>query len=370
MVPRRPVRVKSGVGPHMGGQDNWQFQGFRAPHYTMVPDEVFDELLSVLTGAELKVLLYVTRRTFGFKKTADSISINQMVKGITKVDGTELDKGTGLSRRTLLPTLRKLEEKGIIVRKQEIAPNGGSLPSTYALRFADDAQQRVPGGGGEKSSSPGGEETAPPEEKGSPRPEAKSNRPPGGEEISPHNIQRNNKQFSTATTTGDRDEDVVVAVLEKFAGKINRRTAARLVGAVGSDVVQEQLEWIEYRAVEKPANAFVVACEEKWGPPESRELAQERTEPIDQAYETYLASLERTDEAGRRWEALCTEFREQIDPHSFNTWFQPTSGAGFENGTLIVSVPNEIFGSWITDNYAQELTELAGGEVRFVSPAM
>ena len=43
------------------------FRGFRSPSYTQVPDELFDELLVELSGGELKVLLYIIRRTFGFK---------------------------------------------------------------------------------------------------------------------------------------------------------------------------------------------------------------------------------------------------------------------------------------------------------------
>lgn len=44
------------------------FFGFKSPNYTTVPDELFDILLPRLSGAELKVLLYIVRRTFGWKK--------------------------------------------------------------------------------------------------------------------------------------------------------------------------------------------------------------------------------------------------------------------------------------------------------------
>ena len=49
------------------------FRGFSGPNYTPVPDELFDELMVELSGAELKVLLYIIRRTFGFKRDADMI---------------------------------------------------------------------------------------------------------------------------------------------------------------------------------------------------------------------------------------------------------------------------------------------------------
>jgi Bacteriophage replication protein O len=55
--------------------------------------------MSHLSGGELKVLLYICRRTFGFRKDSDSISLNQIAKGITTKAGNVLDQGTGLSKR-------------------------------------------------------------------------------------------------------------------------------------------------------------------------------------------------------------------------------------------------------------------------------
>jgi hypothetical protein len=77
-----------------------KFKGFFVPNSTQVPDTLFDELMPDLSGAELKCLLYIIRRTFGFKKQTDTISINQMLGGITKLNGEELDRGTGLSKPT------------------------------------------------------------------------------------------------------------------------------------------------------------------------------------------------------------------------------------------------------------------------------
>src|SRR5215216_6536594 len=84
------------------------FRGFRSPNYTMVPDELFDELLADLSGAELKALLYIVRRTFGFKKDADAISLSQMLRGIRTRDGRVLDRGVGLAKNTLLGALASL----------------------------------------------------------------------------------------------------------------------------------------------------------------------------------------------------------------------------------------------------------------------
>ena len=93
-----------------------KFRGFNKPTYTPVPDQLFDELLPTLREAEIKALLYIIRRTFGFKKDQDSISFNQFLKGITTKDGKVLDRGCGIkgaSNLSRAPT--SLEEKGIII---------------------------------------------------------------------------------------------------------------------------------------------------------------------------------------------------------------------------------------------------------------
>lgn len=116
---------------------NYRFSGFVTPNYTQIPDQVFDELLPLLTGNELKILMYICRRTFGFKKDTDNISLAQMVSGITTKDGTKLDGGTGLSKASVARALKDLEEKNIIVRVRRSDPQRGDLPTTYQLNVID-----------------------------------------------------------------------------------------------------------------------------------------------------------------------------------------------------------------------------------------
>jgi hypothetical protein len=111
------------------------FQGFQFSTTTPVPDEIFDRLMYDMTGSELKVLLYICRRTFGFKKDSDNISLAQLMNGITTREGKVLDRGTGLSEPTLLKALRNLDSAGVIVRTQHQSPDKGSEPTTYSLKF-------------------------------------------------------------------------------------------------------------------------------------------------------------------------------------------------------------------------------------------
>ncbi|MEM0503580.1 MAG: replication protein [Archaeoglobaceae archaeon] len=116
----------------------FHFEGFSLPRYTQVPDEVFDVLMPHLGEADLKVLLYIVRRTFGFKKESDAISFNQFLKGIRKSDGTYLDYGCGIKHRTTLSkALKRLERMGVIVSRKIVDEKGVRQATVYSLRFKE-----------------------------------------------------------------------------------------------------------------------------------------------------------------------------------------------------------------------------------------
>jgi DNA-binding transcriptional ArsR family regulator len=121
-----------------------KFQGFVDPTTTPVPDLLFDAIMPELTESELKVLLYIIRRTYGFKRQSDTISLNQLADGITRRDGRVLDRGTGLSRSTVKRALRSLKQKHLIVAMRNSDPQYGNLPTTYALNRRSDP--RITGG--------------------------------------------------------------------------------------------------------------------------------------------------------------------------------------------------------------------------------
>ncbi len=75
---------------------------------TQVPNEVFDNQLPSLTHSELKLLLFIIRKTYGWtlkngkRKQRDRISHSQFIKG------------TGTSRRSLPKTIQSLIIKQLI----------------------------------------------------------------------------------------------------------------------------------------------------------------------------------------------------------------------------------------------------------------
>jgi phage replication O-like protein O len=130
----------------MEGLPAQKFRGFRSPNTTPIPDEVFDELLADLSGAELKVLLYICRRTFGFKKDSDAISLHQIAEGIITREGKVIDRGTGLSKRHVQRALKRLEEQQIVEVRRDVSADGVNEINTYSLHFVEGVETKSPYG--------------------------------------------------------------------------------------------------------------------------------------------------------------------------------------------------------------------------------
>lgn len=116
----------------------WRFRGFTHPNTTSIPDEYFDFVSPRLNGSEVKLMNYLMRRTYGFKKESDAVSISQMLHGIVRRDGSRLDEGCGLAKSSILAALNSLEAKGLIVRRRQIDFRGGFLATNYTVNRQPD----------------------------------------------------------------------------------------------------------------------------------------------------------------------------------------------------------------------------------------
>lgn len=121
------------------------FRGYNPIRYTPCPDEFFDQQLAEMDDDELRVTLYAFRRTFGFKKTADAISISQFLHGITTRDGRQLDRGCGLKTpRQVLAGLTKAERRRTLLSAFFCRACGGRVPDEAMLE--EERSQRLVNG--------------------------------------------------------------------------------------------------------------------------------------------------------------------------------------------------------------------------------
>lgn len=78
-------------------------------HFTQVPNTLFDEIMSELTGAELKLLLLVFRQTWGWVNAQGKRKVRDWMAC------SQIQKRTGLSRRAISLATSSLIERGLLV---------------------------------------------------------------------------------------------------------------------------------------------------------------------------------------------------------------------------------------------------------------
>jgi hypothetical protein len=235
------------------------FQGFQFPNTTQIPNEVFDTLMPHLSGGELKVLLYICRRTFGFRKDSDSISLTQISKGITTKAGRVLDQGTGLSKRQVQRALRVLEGRKVIEVTRKVDETGLNEINTYRLNVRG-SDKMSPGVGTSMSL---GVET------------------PVSEGVeTPVSITKQREQKKER-----QNKDVVVAVakdLENFG--IAQSAATKLIQSYPAAYIREKLEMAKGLVAagsclvsQNPAGWLRRAIEENYSPPKTSQRHRQRS---------------------------------------------------------------------------------------------
>lgn len=94
------------------------FTGFDEPleNWSKLPHAFIGALPLITSLAELKVVLYVLRHTWGYREyeTAKHITTDEFANGRKKKDGTRIDKGIGMSEPSIRSGVRSALEHGFI----------------------------------------------------------------------------------------------------------------------------------------------------------------------------------------------------------------------------------------------------------------
>lgn len=92
--------------------------------FVKIPTEILEALYALdLKRSHMKVLIYISRKTFGWRKTSDRISVNSMAANI------------GLTKRSVIMAINELEAAQIISVER-----AAGRPSRMEIRPAKDWQ--------------------------------------------------------------------------------------------------------------------------------------------------------------------------------------------------------------------------------------
>jgi hypothetical protein len=245
------------------------------PNSTQVPDVIIDQWMAVLSGAEFKVLLYIARRTYGFGKEADNISLNQLANGIRRRDGTTLDRGTGLSRSGVKAACNSLIEKGLLIRTMNTSKDGREPEeSTYRLNLfaAIPAEEE---GVGQGQTYPG-QILAYPEVGQKKNPGRPKSDPGVGQNLALQETGlQETEQETAAPVKPDADDELIETLVREGVG----RSAAVRLAASKPDMCRRYLDWLPFADVKTTRGTWLAnAIEHEFGPPKrlTKQQAEDR----------------------------------------------------------------------------------------------
>jgi len=99
-----------------------RFPGFVIPsqNWFRMPNNWTDITSRMTSLAELKVVEYVLRHTWGYQEYGLSkcISTNEFMHGRRRQDGSRIDRGTGLSNRSVIDGLRNAVQHGYLIEER------------------------------------------------------------------------------------------------------------------------------------------------------------------------------------------------------------------------------------------------------------
>lgn len=127
--------------------DHEQFNGFPArPNlqgYVPIPNVFFDQVLPNINNmSELKILLAVFRKTYGWVKEIDQMTGQPIYKLEDEISYTQFEKLTGLSSTSIATGLSRAQSNGYLEKVQQGDYSG--VTSSYRIVTADGSKPRPP----------------------------------------------------------------------------------------------------------------------------------------------------------------------------------------------------------------------------------
>ena len=135
---------------------NEPFAGFPVPtkNFFSMPNEMINIIAHIKNVAELKVIIYVIRHTWGYHEygICKMISVDEFQHGRRRSDGSRMDEGTGLSHHSVIDGLKAAVNDGYLICEMD-ASDLARVKKSYALKMISSSADTSPGA-----------EFAPPEE--------------------------------------------------------------------------------------------------------------------------------------------------------------------------------------------------------------
>jgi hypothetical protein len=124
------------------------FQGFSKPeaNFFRLPNEWTDITANITSLAEMKLVEYVLKHTWGYSEfdMVKKITTDEFMYGRKKKDGTRIDEGTGLSKPSVIAGLKSAVEHGLLTEEVDDSDRA-RIKKFYKLRMKTPVEEAEPG---------------------------------------------------------------------------------------------------------------------------------------------------------------------------------------------------------------------------------
>src|SRR5436189_3283189 len=135
------------------------FQGFSKPeaNFFRLPNEWTDITATITSLAEMKLVEYVLKHTWGYSEfdMVKKITTDEFMYGRKRKDGTRIDEGTGLSKPSVIAGLKSAVEHGLLIEEIDDSDKA-RVKKYYSLRMTPGHEGELSENGNQPPESPEG----------------------------------------------------------------------------------------------------------------------------------------------------------------------------------------------------------------------
>ena len=244
--------------------DPHQFSGFPTPkqNWFKMPNEWIDLCADINSLAEIKVVQYVMRHTWGHQEYGirKRISVDEFMNGRQRAGNGRMDKGTGLSKPSVIAGIKSAVKRGFLIEEVDDSDKA-RVKKYYSLRMRSEGQDSYPEdeeiedsdpqftekNGGVKNLNAGVKNFYPDVKKVYPR--GKETLPRTKKETLERNLEKERNNNTANGIHHPIENDVVVALSSHGVGK---RVAERLAADYPEAHVLEKIDFIDFVLAERP----------------------------------------------------------------------------------------------------------------------
>jgi hypothetical protein len=303
------------------------FSGFDSPkqNWFRMPNEWVDICAEISSLAELKVVQYVMRHTWGHQEYGirKRISVDEFMNGRWKKNGERMDRGTGLSKPSVISGLRSAVERGLLIEEVDDSDKA-RVKKYYSLRMNPETAVAPEESDGEPSHSTETKGQTEAESSGVKHlnsgvknlyPDVKKVYPSSKESLprtQKETLERNSKKETNNNNNASASPEPAVGavvVANLVSRKIAKRVAEKLSQEFPPDYIEQKMAFHDFLLserpsdIKKPAAWLRRAIEDDYSAPDGFVSAEDREQMANEEKRRNQA-LVASQEARQRADAL------------------------------------------------------------------